>query len=40
MEDIVDNDLCGNISVREHKGNVATVEHNVHMFQKKNKHNQ
>lgn len=32
MEYIVDNDLSGNISVREHKGNVATVE------QKKNKH--
>ena len=32
MEYIVDNDLSGNISVREHKGNVATVE------QKENKH--
>ena len=28
----MDNDLSGNISVREHKGNVATVE------QKENKH--
>ena len=35
----MDNDLSGNISVREHKGNVAKVEHNVHIFQKNNKIN-